>query len=393
MDGKVRTCPFCAESIQATLTLCQKCHRFSRPAGTVERSKRSLIDVANASIAQLEAKFGLPRSITTRFPGISSVQAKFAGVLFLALSLPSFVTHIRYGGSHSFRSMLAFIALGLAVLAGARLLRRDGHPKREGVQPVGGTSIVFLGYRTNVLVMQVVASIVMTLSAGRAEIERAWWAAVVIVGLAVALRRTQHRWISLSLGAVAVVYLAYLSVVWDFGYEFDSFWHAVTRPSFAIPVGPVLWIIAALAILPQVQDAQLRGFGIGRMRGDFTVPLFGSEVPIAIVSAFLLWAAWTIATAHAVLVLWLVIIVALGRTSAMIGLPRAVKVGLCVVSVPGILFLDIHVSKGIADWWRARDAEEAAQLAVEAENAAINAQEAANLADNAAGDLEITSDP
>jgi hypothetical protein len=228
-------------------------------------------------------------------PSLSRKAAVGLAVIFLLLSIPVGTHFVRYGGLASFHGAASLLVLAAASLTWPRLLRTNDEEVRTAKSTAGGATLVFLGYGTNLLVVQSMALIVMFISALTGEIDQAWWAAVVAVGVAVILDGTERRLLSIMLGTAGALYIVYLWFVRDLMYEIESSQLARATPQLIVPVGAILWTMAVLAAFPQLQVMRLGRLGLGRLRGDTHVNLMGSRVPIFFTSALLLCCAWVTA--------------------------------------------------------------------------------------------------
>lgn len=295
------TCPFCGTLMGTETVLCSQCGRFNNAHGEAKAvvRKTPLIERANIVIAnweslhadrlkRLKARLQIARPMP-RLPRM------LIGGALLALSIPILPEWMRQGGFASARDILSLWMVGLVLLTWPFLY----HEKREEktvtiTESSSDSSLRFLGYENNLAVIQTVAVAIAIVSGLRGEIDQAWYACIVGAVLTPILRSSKVRAISVALGVIAALYFLYLFAVSDIGYRIQADQYARSIPQFVIPIAPIVWIMIVIAAIPQLQIPRLNRFGIGRLRGDVTVGVFGTRVTVAFASAVLICCAWRV---------------------------------------------------------------------------------------------------
>lgn len=270
--------------------MCRTCGKFSKPHVVAEKSP-PLLDRCNSAISKWESQHrdAIDRVIAkTRRPlTIPFLLRVSLGVGLLLLSAVFLIVWTgTHGGFISGRAALTCVVIGTALLLGSRLL---AEPKDQSASPVAHAPwLVVFGFASNLAVAQLLGLLTMIAFAYRGDIDPAWWTAIVVVGLGAILLGSRLRLTALVMGLIALLFLAGLWAVNDFGFEIAARQRSRAMPESFIPIGALTWTIMAIAVFPQLQLLRKGGVGIGRFKGDFVIPLFGSAVPVSITTAILL---------------------------------------------------------------------------------------------------------
>lgn len=296
----IRECPFCSRTMNENATLCTACGRFSvgqTPPSAEPEESLPLIDRLNSAVAQWDhTKRDEPVRFTIRAAFPRPLRIGLAAAL-LACSTVFVAIWLKLdAGFIIARAAMAFIVVGVVLLLGSRTLK-EAEPPVTVDRPSGSPWLLLLGYANNLAVAQLCAMGAMIVFAVRREIDAAWWAAVIAVLLVVPLYRSKASRASIAMAAVGLVYLLYALIADDIGRTIAARAYARGLPELIVPVADILWTALAIALVPQLQLLRIVSIGIGRFRGDTNIRLFGSTVPIALVSATLLVCAWWVITA------------------------------------------------------------------------------------------------
>lgn len=258
-----------------------------------------LIERANTAISHWESlNADRTKRLTTRLqivlPMPRLLRRTIGGVL-LALSIPIVPEWMRHGGFASARDILSLWIVGFAVLTWPYLY----HAKREEeavatTDSSSDSSLRLLGYENNIAVIQIMAVAIATVSGLRGEIDQAWYACIAGAVLTPILLSSKMRMLSVSLGIIAALYFVYLFAVWDIGYRIEADQYARSIPQFVIPIAPIIWVMIVIVAVPQLQIPRLNRFGVGQLRGDLAVSIFGTSVTVAFASAVLICCAWRV---------------------------------------------------------------------------------------------------
>ncbi|WP_394652429.1 hypothetical protein [uncultured Sphingomonas sp.] len=276
--------------------LCAECGKFSKPQ-TLNLQAPTLLDRCNFAIAEWEAKHSevVTNALAAiqRLPAVPPWLRIGVGVILLVLSLPMFVVWFRpYGGFAAGRTAIAYVVVGLACLLGRRILRE---PSGLQTQPAAHAPwVLFMGYASNVAVAQAIALLVIVGAALSGNVAQAWWAAIVAVALAGVLRRSTAQPASMIMGAIGLSVLLALWFVNDIGFTIAADAYAREFPKFIIPIAAPAWVIIGFAILPQLQMIKFGSVGIGSFKGDFSLKIFGSKVPVYLSTALVLLSTYSV---------------------------------------------------------------------------------------------------
>lgn len=307
-DGGTRRCPFCDASIPSGWVFCQHCDRFSNPTNEKivrSSSKASIVERINRALGTWETSN--PRIVKTlqrsrNSPVIVPLGFRLAiGVAFLTLAAAMCVAWLSpFGDPYSGRGALAAAMMGTAFCLGPRLLR-----KTNAVLPANGSpslnSIRFLGFDISLPLAQVTAFVAMGIWGSWLQLPNAMLAAFVTIAIGVPLHNTPAK-----PGAAIMTIVAAIGIIvfvftdsWDlFYYKTSAHNYEYLQPDYVVLIKSgargILWSLAIMAMLPQLQLISLNGVSVGRLKGDFGVRLFGTEVLVALTSAVLLVCAWLV---------------------------------------------------------------------------------------------------
>lgn len=313
---EMRACPFCSTGMDTEATLCTSCGRFSRPfaAAPPLRPKAPILERANVAIAEWESapqiQSGLKRLDSLINLTVPRSVRLGAGAVLLLMCAAMALLWLRYGGWTQAQAAFGLLVTSIALFMGTRVLRPDAAPVVQPIQKTGNdVSIHLLGYDINVALLQSVAIAGMVVWAIRSEIDEAWYAALAAIALTPLLWSSSWRRLSLAFGTVALLYVAYLWIVYDYLYLVLTNNNAVLWSArwagVWLPVSPYVWTLLLVATIPQVQWLNVGGIGPGRLRGDFSVRLFGTDVPVGITSSLVLVSIWLAAEAVFYVPRWL----------------------------------------------------------------------------------------
>lgn len=301
MDGEARSrvCPFCSVQIDAQATLCAHCGRFSTPLNGQKPTvrKKLLIERANLNIEQWESSNAsainiLSRQLQLKLP-IPRVLTVVIGTAPLVVSLLILLKLWKDYGLGSVQNVLSLWILGLMILTWPLLCRNKKEtPLASNSQTRSNSSLYFLGYENNLVLLQFCAVAVAMASGFLSEIDQAWNACIIALVLTPLLFRTKMGAISVVLGSIAAIYLAYLLAAWGTAFELTSMLNALDRPYFLSLLEPIIWIMMVIATIPQLQIPRLNKFGLGQLKGDIEVTVLGTRVTVAVASAVLIWCVW-----------------------------------------------------------------------------------------------------
>lgn len=292
-----RSCPFCGRSMNSDATLCASCGRFgvdeAASAVAVTPTPSSIpLDRINAAVEGWEARSDLARRIK-RGINLPAMMMSHRGRQVLGAALVGWGLALLtiWLGNDRFEAAgygVAAIITGIAVL---RSERPVGHKPASIVEPAPPSRGVvrLLGADTNLVVMQIASSAYMIERAYWLQVDQARWAAAAVVALAALLYTARVYLVPLSLAAVAIVYAIEVTA------QMDSFAFRVQTnhdyPSLIVPLWPVLYGVAAVAMFPQLRLVRWSRWHVGEVHGDTEVRCFGSRVPLAFGSAALFAAA------------------------------------------------------------------------------------------------------
>lgn len=188
------------------------------------------------------------------------------------------------------RDGLAPVVVGIALLLRAKLVK-DGPAKPTSAEP-SDAAIRFMGYDTNLAVVQVILSLLAISYALEWQVEIAIALALAIGALALLLRNSSKSWLTGFLGFLAFAYLLFLLAfkVLGGGWYILRFMarQEARLDSAMIPIFPFVLVIIAVIIAPQLQMLRWGKFRVGSLRGDFSFNIFGSPVTVALGSSILL---------------------------------------------------------------------------------------------------------
>lgn len=278
--------------------LCTACQRFSRSHQGEAAKKRpdfgELLDRLNHKISGMEARCDLDnrlRWLWNRPPPLGRAQRVAAAGLAVAFSLAPFAAWMTYGGLQLATMFLGTLLVAIALLAGPRLIR-EPHQIRES--PPGSAVIRWLGMETDLFIVQSFSAIAFVISALDKRIEEASLFAWVLIAFSLFIGgRVGFK--SRILGVLGGVYLVYLAIVRDMSYEIEARAYSLGRgdPLWFFP-SEIWWMLAFIAIFPQISLIRWGNTGIGNFVGDFRVRLFGREVLLGFGSVVLLFSAWQV---------------------------------------------------------------------------------------------------
>lgn len=254
-------------------------------------SKPPVIDRLNAQMGAWEQKYAAAvAGVTSSLPANLRLHPTLRlalGCMALLVSIPAYIVWFGpHGGFAAGRAALALTIVGIALLLGASLLKQP-KPLIETRLP-GEPFVIFANRASNLATAQLIAVLATIAWAVRAEIDEAWWSAIVVVGFTPVLLRSKAHIASIVMGTAGGFYLVYAFAVSDIGYTIASNAYARTLPEYIVPIGLIAWTMIVIALFPQLQILQLGNVGIGRFKGDTQIRLFGSTTPVAITSAVLL---------------------------------------------------------------------------------------------------------
>jgi hypothetical protein len=193
----------------------------------------------------------------------------------------------RYGGWPQSVASFSFVVIAVACLLGRRILR-DGVALHPSDQAHSDIALHAFGYDTNIALVQTVSVAVMAFCAFVGFYDPSRYSALLAVLAMPLLLRTSWQSKALLMGAAGFLYVAYSST---YLYHIESNFRKISNLdwfSFWPPLAPYIWVILALAVFPQLQNLALGGVGLGRLRGDTRISLFGTEVPLGFGSSLLL---------------------------------------------------------------------------------------------------------
>lgn len=294
MSGS-RCCPFCGAAMNTDATLCATCGRFSvdkQAAAPVDHSAvgaATLLDRANAAIARWEARSPLAQRIRVGISlpmlRLSPGGRKVLGAGLIAWGIALLVVWIGADRFEAARFGVAAIVTGVVVLRAQRASPDVGEPITETGPPPSGAVRLF-GADTNLVVVQIVAASYMVERAYWLQVDQARWAAGAVVVLAALLYTARVYAVPLTLAAAAAAYAIDVTAQLD-SFSFRRATHYPV-PELVVPLWPVFYSVAVLAMFPQLTRVRWGGLRLGALRGDTEVRCFGSRVPIAFASAALL---------------------------------------------------------------------------------------------------------
>jgi hypothetical protein len=209
------------------------------------------------------------------------------------------VLWFRYGGWPQSVTSFSFVVIAAVCLLGHRSLRDEvAVETRESA--CSDTAIHALGYDSNIALIQCVATAIMSVCVYEGFFELSRYSALVSVLVAPLLFRTSWQRIGLGLGAVSLAYFLYASN--SFLYVIESNFRSMSVGSFWYdvwpPIAPYIWLVLLIGALPQLLCLSVGGVGLGRFRGDSSIRILGTDVPLAFASSLIIVSAGR--AAHAV---------------------------------------------------------------------------------------------
>lgn len=303
-SDNIRLCPFCSAGMPDVEAPCGSCGRFSAPA-TEDRSSSEIsnspVDFLNSALAALEHSTIDQRPVRTTPESRKSklrlsrlllgAALSCLGLFLLAMwtSKPAGFGSFPREGFDIGRDGLASLIYGVALLLGGRILR-DGPAtlphRREDADH--RTSLHFLGYDTNLILAQSILLGAVVVFASRYLITEATYAGLGIIAISCLLWKTPRFGLSVALGLPPALYLCFVHLTASFESSLEAGQYRLMEPRLFFPVRAMLALLAGLAIFPQLQRLQYRGFGPGRLKGDFAIPIGGVPVLIGVTTAAIL---------------------------------------------------------------------------------------------------------
>lgn len=284
-----RLCPFCSTPMDAVANMCSACGRFS----TVTTSKADKLPLLHQVRAALVARGTGQAKIEQLFSnldvwlsGVPSGATTTTAIISLTLGIWVVTTF----GWHGQRGGLALIVLGIAILLRRKLVKSI--PRSTPALEESDTAIRWLGFDTNLAVLQLLTLGTAAVYAYRWENTQASAWALCTVTLAFVLRRTNGKVAAFACGLIAATYLLILWIVSTFAaglaYRIQVSRGIDNLYESIVPWGSLALALGFLAVFPQIQHLRVGKFRIGSLKGDFDIVLFGSLIPVSVSSSTLL---------------------------------------------------------------------------------------------------------
>lgn len=286
-----RTCPFCGVQIDAPANLCSKCGRFSSPEKTSRPSQRTVLQRIKLMLNDHQnTQVQIAAKIEERLSSMEVWLRRFPSWLPLTTALTFFglaALIVAVGSWYDLRGAMGLIVLGCAILLRRRLVKPVAKQQPIGEEP--DITLRWLGFDTNLILMQMLTLGATLVYAYRWETGTASIFAVCCISLAFLLIKTSYRMLTIFFGIVAAGYFACL---WLFPFAFRSNdigdfldWYGSYFYNPLIPWGTLAIVLSCVALMPQLQLIRVGNFEVGNLRGDFTLRILGSTVPIFISSS------------------------------------------------------------------------------------------------------------
>jgi hypothetical protein len=297
-----RPCPFCSSEMRAEIALCPSCGRFSRPirSTAAQAENRGVLEWLNAAIARWEGAHPGLRNVGSQltFPAVQipRIVVITVAAACLLLGLAMAVLWLRYGGWPQSSTALALWIVASALFVGRPLIRSTP-VIAPAEKPANDVSLHALGYDVNLAFIQCASVLVMVICAVQGFLDQAWHAGLVALALTPLLLRTTAIVRSIAFGTSALFWLVYQWVsVQSYGYDAEITQRVIFWGSFWAdrwpPVAPYVWLLLAVAAVPQLQLPNLGGAGFGRFAGDFATRAFEGKMPVSLMSSLILVSAW-----------------------------------------------------------------------------------------------------
>lgn len=292
---KGRSCPFCSATMLEAVSLCGACGRFSRPIVAAKPMQPAVPIIAriNTAIARGEAQPEVQRALRRidRPLNVSIPRTLrwIAAVILLALGVMRGLLQWLYNGSWLTSEVIGLIVIGAVLLLGPQLLRPGAKPAVEPSDgPQNDVSIHVLGYDVNLALLQTLAFGALVVFAFRYDIDTAQRSAIVACLMVPLLWSSKLQKFALGVGLLSLWYLVYIWTSYDYLALFEASINSRSMPYVPSEIVYFIWTVMTIAVIPQLQIPRIGKVGIGRMKGDFSVKLFGGRVPVAFTSALIL---------------------------------------------------------------------------------------------------------